>query len=136
MCLAKNGLILKQPFYSRFLSQPDSKEYKYYQTKLKEIKAEQSSTSQTSTATSSTQESGLLNFDFAATLAQVRAKAAASLSGESSATPSMSSQEMREREKQIQEQKEVRSIVNPKPKWTCLACYFFTVISLYFTVTP
>ena len=96
--------------YCRFLSEPDTKEYKYYQTKLKETKAEQSSTSQTSSSSSaSSSQQEPLNFDFAATLAQVRAKAAASLGGTSSAMPSMTSQEMREREKQIQEQKEVNS---------------------------
>ena len=104
--------IQKQFFSFRFLSEPNSKEYKYYQTKLKEKKAEGSSTSQTSctsslSASSSQQEP--LNFDFAATLAQVRAKAAASLGGAALATPSITTQEMREREKQIREQREVNS---------------------------
>ena len=105
-------VVFRSMFPPRFLSEPDSKEYKYYQTKLKERKEEQSSTSQASSASASTassteQESAPLNFDFAATLAQVKAKAAASLGGRPSAVPTMTSQEMREREKQIQEQREV-----------------------------
>lgn len=118
---SKSGIYLKQHFSYRFLSEPDSKEYKYYQTKLKEKKEEQSSTSQASSASASSasstqQESAPLNFDFAATLAQVKAKAAASLGGRPSAVPSMTSQEMREREKQIQEQKEVWYSLSSIPK--------------------
>ena len=102
----------KQIFSTRFLSEPDSKEYKYYQTKLKEKKEEHSLTSQASSTSASTtsstqQESAPLNFDFAATLAQVKAKAAASLGGRPSTVPSMTSEEMKQREKQVQEQKEV-----------------------------
>ena len=78
--------------------------------KLKEKKEElskQTSSASTSSSSSSSKDPPPLNFDFAATLAQVRAKAAASLIGATPSVQSISSEEMRERERQRQEQKEV-----------------------------
>ena len=58
-------------------------------------------------STTSEPQAASFNVDFAATLARVKAMAAASLGGSSPVVPTLTTQEMREKERQIQEQKEV-----------------------------